>query len=101
MADTEKRNRRARLIIVCGLPGSGKTTRATFLESKLGAIRFSADEWLKALSLDLWDEDSRGKSKRSNGTLGNSFSLRASQLSLNGALGAELSAMHCGLAPEN
>jgi len=61
MADTEKSNRRARLIIVCGLPGSGKTTRATFLESKLGAIRFSADEWLNALSLDFWDEDSRAK----------------------------------------
>jgi len=51
----------ARLIIVCGLPGSGKTTLAKVLESKLRAVRFSADEWINALSLDLYDEESRGK----------------------------------------
>lgn len=51
----------ARLIIVCGLPGSGKTTRAKALERKLHAVRFSPDEWMDALSLDLWDEERRGK----------------------------------------
>src|SRR6267143_6675686 len=50
-----------RLIIVCGLPGSGKTTHAKQLEARLGAIRFSPDEWLEALSLDLYDEGSREK----------------------------------------
>src|ERR1700758_2050734 len=50
-----------RLIIVCGLPGSGKTTMAKALESRLRAVRFSPDEWLDALSLDLYDEESRGK----------------------------------------
>ena len=50
-----------RLIIVCGLPGSGKTTLARALESRLRAVRFSPDEWLDALSLDLYDEDRRGK----------------------------------------
>jgi predicted kinase len=50
-----------RLIIVCGLPGSGKTTRAKALESRLRAIRFSPDDWMEALSLDLYDEDRRGK----------------------------------------
>jgi len=50
-----------RLIIVCGLPGSGKTTHAKLLEARLGAIRFSPDEWLEALSLDLYDEGSREK----------------------------------------
>ena len=50
-----------RLIIVCGLPGSGKTTLAKVLESKLRAIRFSPDEWMDALSLDLYDEERRGK----------------------------------------
>jgi predicted kinase len=50
-----------RLIIVCGLPGSGKTTFAKALESRLPAIRFSADDWMDALSLDLWDEERRGK----------------------------------------
>jgi predicted kinase len=50
-----------RLIIVCGLPGSGKTTRAKTLESRLRGIRFSPDEWMDALSLDIYDEESRGK----------------------------------------
>ena len=52
---------KGRLIIVCGLPGSGKTTLAKELESKLRAVRFSPDEWLGALSLDLYDEERRGK----------------------------------------
>ena len=51
----------ARLIIVCGLPGSGKTTHAKLLERRFGAIRFCADEWMDALSLDLYDEKKREK----------------------------------------
>jgi predicted kinase len=51
----------SRLIIVCGLPGSGKTTLAKELESRLRAVRFSPDEWMDALLLNLWDEERRGK----------------------------------------
>ena len=51
----------ARLIIVCGLPGSGKTTLASTLESKLRAVRFSPDEWMDALALNLWEEEKRAK----------------------------------------
>jgi predicted kinase len=50
-----------RLIIVCGLPGSGKTTHAKLLQARLGAIRLSPDEWMEALALDLYDEARRGK----------------------------------------
>jgi predicted kinase len=53
--------RPGRLIVVCGLPGSGKTTLAKALESRLRAIRFSPDEWLDALSINLHREDVRGK----------------------------------------
>jgi predicted kinase len=50
-----------RLIIVCGLPGSGKTTVAKVLESRLHAVRFCPDEWMDALSLDIYDEERRAK----------------------------------------
>jgi predicted kinase len=50
-----------RLIIVCGLPGSGKTTLAKAIEGRLDAIRFSPDEWMADLSLDLCDEERRAK----------------------------------------
>jgi predicted kinase len=51
----------ARLIVVCGLPGSGKTTHAKALETRLRAVRFSPDEWLDALSINLHREETRGK----------------------------------------
>jgi predicted kinase len=51
----------ARLIIVCGLPGSGKTTHAKRLQARLGAIRFSPDEWMDALALDPYDGARRAK----------------------------------------
>lgn len=51
----------SRLIIVCGLPGSGKTTLAKQLQGNLSAIRFSPDEWMIALSIDIYDEDQRAK----------------------------------------
>lgn len=57
----ERRRAGPRLIIVCGLPGSGKTTLAKRLEGRLRAIRFSPDEWMNALSLDIYDEGSREK----------------------------------------
>src|SRR5947209_19840025 len=50
-----------RLVIGCGLPGSGKTTVAKAFERRLHAVRFSPDEWISALSLDLYDEERRAK----------------------------------------
>lgn len=51
----ERRGFGPRLVIVCGLPGSGKTTLAKALESKVKAVRFSPDEWMDALSVDIYD----------------------------------------------
>jgi predicted kinase len=56
---TQKSNAGPRLIIVCGLPGAGKTTHAKRLEETLGAVRFCPDEWMAALALDLYDEARR------------------------------------------
>jgi len=51
----------ARLIVVCGLPGSGKTTLAKRLEESLHAVRLAPDEWMDALSINLYDEESRAR----------------------------------------
>jgi len=51
----------ARLIILCGLPGSGKTTRGKQIEARLGAIRLAPDEWMEALGSNLWDEAARAR----------------------------------------
>jgi predicted kinase len=47
-----------RLVIVCGLPGTGKTTFASSL-ARDGGVRFAPDDWMNALGLDLWDLDGR------------------------------------------
>lgn len=50
-----------KLIVVCGLPGAGKTKHAKQLCANGGGVRFSPDEWMEALSLDLYDEDRRAR----------------------------------------
>lgn len=49
------------LIIVCGLPGAGKTTHGKALAEERGAIRLSPDEWMETLLISLWDEDLRSR----------------------------------------
>jgi len=50
-----------KFILICGLPGSGKTTLAKRLEGELNAVRFCPDEWMEAFGIDLYDEGRRGK----------------------------------------
>jgi len=44
------------LHLICGLPGSGKTTLARRLAVERDAQRFTMDEWVLALDGDLYDE---------------------------------------------
>jgi predicted kinase len=66
----EKMGQRGKLMIVCGLPGSGKTTRAKELQQKCGGIRFAPDEWMNALGFDLYDEVIRDKIEKLQWQLG-------------------------------
>ncbi|MEU4221132.1 ATP-binding protein [Actinoplanes sp. NPDC026623] len=43
------------LVIVCGLPGSGKTTKAKEIAVRRGGLRLGPDEWMTALGVSLWD----------------------------------------------
>ena len=44
--------RKAKLVLFCGLPGSGKTTLAKELSEKYQAIRLNTDEWMADLGFD-------------------------------------------------
>jgi predicted kinase len=45
-----------RLVLICGLPASGKSSLARQLEPRIPAIRLDKDEWVTQLGADLWDE---------------------------------------------
>ena len=47
---------RPRLVLICGLPASGKTTLARELADAYGAVRLNPDEWESALDVDPFDE---------------------------------------------
>ena len=61
ISDRNGVERQGRLVIVCGLPGSGKTTLAKELSSNGAAVRMSADDWMDALGVNLWDQEVRAK----------------------------------------
>jgi predicted kinase len=52
------------LILLCGLPGAGKTTRARQLAAERGAVRLCPDEWLASLGTDPRDEPVRDRLER-------------------------------------
>ena len=53
-----------RLILLCGLPGSGKTTFAKRLASRTPIVRLCPDEWMADLGIDLFDVGARDRLER-------------------------------------
>ena len=51
----------ATLILICGLPGAGKTTLARRLETERHSVRLCPDEWLVSLGLNARDEAMRDR----------------------------------------
>lgn len=47
------------LFLICGLPGSGKTTLAKALETEHRALRLTPDEWMTRIVGDGYDEAKR------------------------------------------
>ena len=56
---TEGTKTQPRLLLLCGLPASGKTTLARELADAYGAVRLNPDEWKRALAADPFDEHFR------------------------------------------
>jgi predicted kinase len=48
-------------VLLCGLPGSGKTTTARRIAGETGGVRLCPDEWMTALDIDLFDQGARAK----------------------------------------
>lgn len=53
-----------RLVVITGLPGSGKTTLALELAATTGAARMCPDDWMTAAGIDLWDAAARARIER-------------------------------------
>lgn len=53
-----------RLIIIAGLPGTGKSTLARQIAGQTGGVIFSPDDWMHALGVDLWDTEKRDAIER-------------------------------------
>ncbi len=60
----------SKLILICGLPGAGKTTLAKKMAGELSGVRFCPDEWMEDLGVSLWDAGFRDKLEKRFWVLG-------------------------------
>jgi predicted kinase len=58
---TRETKKQTRLVLLCGLPASGKTTLAHELADAYDAVRLNPDEWELALGVDPFDEGFQAK----------------------------------------
>ncbi|MGA2469262.1 MAG: ATP-binding protein, partial [Solirubrobacteraceae bacterium] len=54
-----KQKSSTRLVLICGLPASGKTALARELAPRIPAIRLNKDHWTTELGHDVWDDEFR------------------------------------------
>ena len=54
-------DQRPGLTMLCGLPGSGKTTVAKQRAASVPAVRLCPDEWITDLEVNVWDDDFRNR----------------------------------------
>ena len=59
-----KQKSSTRLVLICGLPASGKTTLARRLARSIPAVRLDKDGWVTQLGADVWDEEFRVRLER-------------------------------------
>lgn len=66
----ERGTERGTLVVVCGLPGAGKTTLARVMERERAGLRLAPDEWMAMLGMWIWDEAGRDRVERLQWSVG-------------------------------
>ncbi len=61
VSEGDVKGEKSRLVVITGLPGSGKTTLALELAASMPAARMCPDDWMMASGIDLWDEEARAR----------------------------------------
>lgn len=87
------------LILVCGLPGSGKTSMALTLATDRRGVRLSPDEWIAALGMNLWDETARERVEALQRGLAEEVLHAGAVVIVSGGRGREGSVASCGKWP--